>query len=72
MRSRSMPLAFRSPAQRSPTFLMRAVIVLIVNASRSTPASTSFQVMGAETPAYALARALYAVASVLPGLFVSP
>ena len=53
----------------SPASRILAGMVSIVNASRSTPSSTSLHVSGVETPAYSLARALYAVASVLPGMF---
>ena len=59
----------RRAAHRSPTFANRAGAVRIVKSRGSTPSNTSFHFSGVETPAYSLARALYAVASVLPRMF---
>ena len=63
MRARSIPRAVASGAQRSPTVPRRAGADSIVKSSRSTPSSISRHESGIETPAYSLARALYALAS---------
>ena len=63
--SRLMGVAARSRAHRSPTDASRASIVRSVKARGSSAGVTSSQASGVDTPAHVLARALYAVASVL-------
>ena len=61
-----MPLWVRIFAHRSPTFFTRFSIVSIVKSCGFGRWWTSFHVNGADTPANALPRALYAQARVLP------
>src|SRR5687767_500962 len=67
--ARSATGPVRTAAHRSPTAASRPGIVRIVKSRRSTPLSTSSHVSGADAPAYSLARALYAVASVFARMF---